>query len=152
MVDELDRTAFGVLLPEIRDHFGLDTNGILTVVALSLLAALILALPVGFYADRWKRVPIAATGASVWGFFSVLTGLANNLWVLGAARRAPAWAGRSTTRCTTRCWPTTTTSPPGPAVAVHRYANAWASSSARCRPASSPTPSAGGRRSSCSRW
>ncbi|HET6771719.1 MAG TPA: MFS transporter [Acidimicrobiales bacterium] len=94
MVDELDRTAFGVLLPEIRDHFGLDTNGILTVVALSLLAALILALPVGFYADRWKRVPIAATGASVWGFFSVLTGLANNLWVLGAAR-AGAGLGRA---------------------------------------------------------
>jgi MFS family permease len=94
MVDELDRTAFGVLLPEIRDHFGLDTNGILTVVALSLLAALILALPVGFYADRWKRVPIASAGASVWGVFSVLTGLAANLWVLGAAR-AGAGLGRA---------------------------------------------------------
>jgi branched-chain amino acid transport system ATP-binding protein len=94
MVDELDRSAFGVLLPEIRDHFGLDTNGILTVVALSLLAALILALPLGFYADRWKRVPIAATGASVWGVFSVLTGLANNLWVLGSAR-AGAGLGRA---------------------------------------------------------
>jgi ABC-type branched-subunit amino acid transport system ATPase component/MFS family permease len=94
MVDELDRAAFGVLLPEIRDHFGLDTNGILTVVALSLLAALILALPIGFYADRWKRVPIAATGASVWGVFSVLTGLANNLWVLGGAR-AGAGLGRA---------------------------------------------------------
>ena len=35
MVDELDRTALGVLLPNIRDHFGLDTGGILTVVALS---------------------------------------------------------------------------------------------------------------------
>ena len=23
-VDELDRAAFGILLPEIRDHFGLD--------------------------------------------------------------------------------------------------------------------------------
>ena len=59
MVDELDRTAFGVLLPEIRDHFGLDNNGILTVVSLSLIAALILALPIGFYGDRWRRVPIA---------------------------------------------------------------------------------------------
>ena len=55
MVDELDRTAFGVLLPEIRDHFGLDNSGILTVVSLSLIAALILALPIGFYADRWRR-------------------------------------------------------------------------------------------------
>ena len=94
MVDELDRSAFGVLLPEIRDHFGLDTSGILTVVALSLLAALILALPLGFYADRWKRVPIASTGASVWGAFSALTAMATNLWVLGAAR-AGAGLGRA---------------------------------------------------------
>ena len=55
MVDELDRTAFGVLLPEIRDHFGLNTSGILTVVSLSLIAGLILALPIGFYADRLRR-------------------------------------------------------------------------------------------------
>ncbi len=86
MVDELDRTAFGVLLPEIRDHFGLDTNGILWVVSLSLVAAIVLALPIGFYADRLRRVPIAIGGASVWGLFSVLTGLAANLWTLGIAR------------------------------------------------------------------
>ncbi|HEX6418699.1 MAG TPA: MFS transporter, partial [Acidimicrobiales bacterium] len=94
MVDELDRTAFGILLPEIRDHFGLDNNGILTVVSLSLIAALILALPIGFYADRWRRVAIARSGASVWGAFSVLTGLASNLWVLGTAR-AGAGLGRA---------------------------------------------------------
>jgi branched-chain amino acid transport system ATP-binding protein len=86
MVDELDRTAFGVLLPEIRDHFGLDTNGILWVVALSLVGAIILALPIGFYADRLRRVPIAIGGASLWGGFSVLTGLATSLWMLGIAR------------------------------------------------------------------
>ena len=86
MADELDRTAFGVLLPEIRDHFGLDTNGILWVVSLSLVGAIILALPIGFYADRIRRVPIVVGGASVWGVFSMLTGLANNLWTLGIAR------------------------------------------------------------------
>jgi ABC-type branched-subunit amino acid transport system ATPase component/MFS family permease len=86
MADELDRTAFGVLLPEIRDHFGLDTNGILWVVSLSLVGAIILALPIGFYADRLRRVPIVIGGASVWGVFSMLTGLANNLWTLGIAR------------------------------------------------------------------
>jgi branched-chain amino acid transport system ATP-binding protein len=86
MADELDRTAFGVLLPEIRDHFGLDTNGILWVVSLSLVGAIILALPIGFYADRLRRVPIVIGGASVWGVFSMLTGLANSLWTLGIAR------------------------------------------------------------------
>ncbi len=86
MVDELDRSAFGVLTPEIRDHFGLDTGGILTVISLSLVAALLLGVPIGFYADRFKRVPIAVTGAALWCFFSVLTGLAPAVWVLGVAR------------------------------------------------------------------
>jgi ABC-type branched-subunit amino acid transport system ATPase component/MFS family permease len=86
MADELDRNAFGVLLPEIRDHFGLDTSGILTVYSLALVAALVLALPIGFVGDRVRRVPIALTGAVGWGVFSVLTGLAPTLWVLGVAR------------------------------------------------------------------
>jgi branched-chain amino acid transport system ATP-binding protein len=94
MVDELDRTALGVLLPNIRDHFGLNTSGILTVVSLSLVAALILALPIGFWADRVKRVPIAVTGAILWGAFSVMTGLASSILLLGIAR-AGAGLGRA---------------------------------------------------------
>ena len=94
MVDELDRTALGVLLPNIRDHFGLDTGGILTVVALSLLAALLLALPIGFLADRYKRMPIAVTGAIAWGLFSIMTGMASSIWMLGIAR-AGAGLGRA---------------------------------------------------------
>ena len=86
MVDELDRTAFGVLTPEIQDHFDLDLGGVLTVISLSLVAALLLALPIGFYADRAKRVPVALTGAVCWGVFSVLTGFAPTIWVLGIAR------------------------------------------------------------------
>ena len=35
MVDELDRSAFAVLLPDIRDNFGLDNTGILGVVAVA---------------------------------------------------------------------------------------------------------------------
>jgi ABC-type branched-subunit amino acid transport system ATPase component/MFS family permease len=86
MVDELDRTALGVLLPEIRDHFGTDNQTILSVVSASLVGAIVLALPIGFYADRMPRVPIAAAGAVAWGAFSLLTGLAPTLLVLGIAR------------------------------------------------------------------
>ena len=39
-VDELDRTAFAVLAPTIRDHFDLDNQGILGVVTLVSLVAL----------------------------------------------------------------------------------------------------------------
>ena len=85
-VDELDRTAFGVVLPEVGESFGLDTQGLLTVVALSLLASLLLAVPIGFYADRIPRVPLCILGAALWGTFSLFTGLAATVIMLGIAR------------------------------------------------------------------
>ena len=57
MVDELDRTAFGVLLPEIRDDFGLDLTGILTLIAVVAAGALVLQIPIAQYADRTSGCP-----------------------------------------------------------------------------------------------
>jgi branched-chain amino acid transport system ATP-binding protein len=85
-VDELDRTAFGVLLPEIRDEFGLDLQGILTLVGVVSLIALLLQVPIAAYADRTKRVRLAWIGAVGWGVCSLLTGMATTLWMLGATR------------------------------------------------------------------
>jgi branched-chain amino acid transport system ATP-binding protein len=85
-VDQLDQSAFGVLLPNIRDDFHLNTEGILTVVSLSFVAALVLALPVGFWADRLHRVSIVILAGILWGTFSVLTGLAVSVVMLGIAR------------------------------------------------------------------
>jgi branched-chain amino acid transport system ATP-binding protein len=90
MVDELDRTAFGVLLPEIRDSFGLDLQGILTLVGLVSLAALLLQVPIAAYADRRNRVRLAWIGAIGWGACSLLTGLSTTLWMLGATRAGSA--------------------------------------------------------------
>ncbi len=85
-VDELDRTVFGILGPEIRDHFGLDNQGYLTLIALTLLGGLLLEVPLAFYADRVPRVRIAVGGAAVWALFGLLTGLAGGLLVLVIAR------------------------------------------------------------------
>ncbi|HUW01454.1 MAG TPA: MFS transporter [Acidimicrobiales bacterium] len=85
-VDELDRTAFGVLLPEIRDDFGLDTQGILTLIAFVSLAALMLQVPIAMLADKFNRVRIAWIGAFAWGIFSLLTGLASSIIFLGIVR------------------------------------------------------------------
>src|SRR5512134_2199406 len=60
-VDELDRSAFAVLLPDIRDHFGLTDAGALGLVAVTTIAVLLIGIPLGFYADRRSRVRIAAT-------------------------------------------------------------------------------------------
>src|SRR4051794_2909876 len=85
-VDELDRTAFGILLPEIREDFGIDLQTALGLVALASIAAILLSVPIAQHADRSKRVPIAIAGAVVWAVFSGMTGLAIGVVMLTIAR------------------------------------------------------------------
>jgi hypothetical protein len=63
-VDELDRTAFAVLLPNIRDHFGLSDAGALALVAATTIAVLFIEVPLSFYCDRRNRVRITASMAT----------------------------------------------------------------------------------------
>ncbi|HZI40013.1 MAG TPA: MFS transporter, partial [Acidimicrobiia bacterium] len=93
-VDELDKTAFNVLAPEIRRSFGLGISGILGLVAVIELVAILLGLPLAYWADRRSRVRLAAGGATLWGSFSLATGLAPTVGVLAAAR-AGAGMGRA---------------------------------------------------------
>jgi ABC-type branched-subunit amino acid transport system ATPase component/MFS family permease len=81
-VDELDRSAFGVLIPDIRDAFHLKTEGIFGVVSLVAIFALICSVLVGYYADRYPRTKIAIAGALVWGVFTFTSGLAPTIAVL----------------------------------------------------------------------
>ncbi|MEY2477871.1 MAG: hypothetical protein QOG87_3186 [Actinomycetota bacterium] len=81
-VDEFDTRTFELLGPEIADHFnvGVGTFGAITI--LVLLLAPIVALPVAYLADRWKRMPLAVAGAAAWGVFSLLSGMAPVLGLL----------------------------------------------------------------------
>ena len=71
-VDELDRTAFGILVPEIRDEFGLDLQGVLTLIAFVSLCALTLQVPIAMLAacTASSRLPLLASAslamASAW--------------------------------------------------------------------------------------
>src|SRR4249920_3762458 len=85
-VDELDRTAFGVLVPNIRDAFGLNLTGLLALVGAVSVVALALQIPIASLSDRKNRVLITWVGALAWAFFSLLTGLAWSVIVLGIAR------------------------------------------------------------------
>jgi ABC-type branched-subunit amino acid transport system ATPase component/sugar phosphate permease len=92
-VDELDRTAFGVLTPEIKEHFGLNLAGVATLTAVILPVGLLLELPIAYLADRWNRTRMAAFGAALWAIFTVLTGFAGittSLLVLYIARGGSA--------------------------------------------------------------
>src|SRR5205085_371565 len=82
-VDQLDRAAFNVLAPNIRDSFGLDIQGILTLTVLIIPMQFIVGVPIAYFADRSNRVRLAAVGATVWALFSVATGFAVNVLQLG---------------------------------------------------------------------
>jgi branched-chain amino acid transport system ATP-binding protein len=93
-VDELDRSAFNVLAPEIKDHFHLDLAGVFALVALIEVVAILCGLPLAYWADRRSRLRLAVGGATLWGGFSLLTGLAPSVAVLALAR-AGTGMGRS---------------------------------------------------------
>jgi branched-chain amino acid transport system ATP-binding protein len=84
--DELDRSAFFILTPEIRDAFDLSNQGILTLISLTLLGGLLLEVPLAYYADRLPRARLAVIGAMVWAIFGIFTGLATTLLMLAIAR------------------------------------------------------------------
>jgi ABC-type branched-subunit amino acid transport system ATPase component/MFS family permease len=86
MVDELDRTAFGILVPEIRDAFGLSNSGILGVISIVTIIALLAQPAFGALADRMSRVRLALGGATAWALFSFLTGLVPAVAFLVMAR------------------------------------------------------------------
>ena len=86
LVDELDRVAFSVLSPEIRDDLGLSDSGIVAVASVAGVTALLAALPIGVLADRVRRVRLAGVGAAAWGGFTVLTALSPVVWMLVLAR------------------------------------------------------------------
>lgn len=94
-VDELDRTAFGILVPEIREEFDLGLQGVLTLVAVVSVVALLLQVPIATLADKHRRTGIAVVGAALWGFFSVLTGVAGGLLMLAIVRTGSG-IGRAT--------------------------------------------------------
>jgi len=95
-VDELDRTAFGVLIPEIRREYGLDRGAAFSLVSAVEATGILLGLVLAYHAERRSRVRMAATGAGLWGGFSLATGLAPSVGFLAAAR-VGAGLGRAVT-------------------------------------------------------
>ena len=89
-VDELDRSAFAILAPEIRDEFHLGFTGLLTFIAFVVAFALSLQVPIAALADRAPRVRLALIGATLWACFSFGTGLAAGVITLAIARTGSA--------------------------------------------------------------
>jgi ABC-type branched-subunit amino acid transport system ATPase component/predicted MFS family arabinose efflux permease len=89
-VDELDRSAFTILIPEIRDAFGLDNQGIFSVIALVGAVSYGLQPLIGYYGDRSNRTRLATMGAGALIVFTLLTGFSPFVWMLVIARSGTA--------------------------------------------------------------
>jgi len=86
VVDELDRIAFTVLAPNLRDAFDLSTGALGGIATLGGVMTLVAALPVAVLAERRSRVRIAGITGLVWSVFAALTGFATNVAHLAVTR------------------------------------------------------------------
>ena len=86
LVPQMDSTAFGILVPNIRDAFGMSDAGVLSLVAVAALVGLSFQVPIAQVADRHDRVRLMLLGAAVFTAFSFGTGLAFTVWVLAIMR------------------------------------------------------------------
>jgi MFS family permease len=86
VVDGFDLGAIGVLLPEIRDYFGVSIALITLANSLGGILTFLLAVPIGYLSDRLNRVWMTAIGGLLVGVFAVTTGLAWSFVALAAFR------------------------------------------------------------------
>jgi MFS family permease len=80
--DELEGAAINVLAPEIRRTFHISSGTIVFIASASAAFFVLGAVPMGWLADRVKRVPIVGWASLAFGFFVFLSGLAVSAFML----------------------------------------------------------------------
>lgn len=85
-LDELQTAAIAVLAPDIRDTFGVS-DGTITFIASSSGAFVVLgAIPMGWAADRMRRIPIIGWASIIFAAMVTLSGMAVNAFSFFWAR------------------------------------------------------------------
>jgi MFS family permease len=87
MFNFIDRQILGILLPAIRDEFGVSDTwlGFLSGTAFAMFY-IVLGIPVARYADRHNRRNLIALAVALWSGMTALCGIAANFWQLALAR------------------------------------------------------------------
>ena len=86
-LDAFDRGGFNIILPEVQRAFDLDLAGITGLASLSIVAGIVLSLPVSLWSDRsGRRTLFLALGAFVAAFFSLTAGIAATIGLFGVSR------------------------------------------------------------------
>jgi ABC-type branched-subunit amino acid transport system ATPase component len=96
---QFDGSAFGILVPNIKNSYHLSLAGVSFITAVSFPLGLLVDVPVGYYADRMRRMRMACIGLFLFMGFSALTGVAGSFLSLGllyAARSGVAVGGAFT--------------------------------------------------------
>jgi MFS family permease len=83
LVDEIDQVAFGIVAPDIRDTFDVSETTLTSLAAIAGAIVIMLAVPVGFLADRGNRLRLVRFAALAWGSMTILTGLSGFVGALG---------------------------------------------------------------------
>jgi ABC-type branched-subunit amino acid transport system ATPase component/predicted MFS family arabinose efflux permease len=95
-LDELEGAAIYVLAPEIRNTFHISEGAIVFIGTASAAFFVLGAVPMGWLADRVKRVPIVGWAAMFFGAFVMLSGFAVNAFMLFWTRFATGITKAST--------------------------------------------------------
>jgi ABC-type branched-subunit amino acid transport system ATPase component/predicted MFS family arabinose efflux permease len=95
-LDELEGAAIYVLAPEIRRTFGISEGTIVFIGTASAAFFVLGAVPMGWLADRVKRVPIVGISAMFFGLFVMASGFALNAFMLFWTRFATGITKAST--------------------------------------------------------
>jgi ABC-type branched-subunit amino acid transport system ATPase component/predicted MFS family arabinose efflux permease len=95
-LDELEGAAINVLAPEIRATFHISNGAIVFIGTASSAFFVLGAVPMGWLADRVKRVPIVAWSSIAFGGFVLASGLAVNAFMLFWTRFATGIAKANT--------------------------------------------------------
>jgi ABC-type branched-subunit amino acid transport system ATPase component/predicted MFS family arabinose efflux permease len=80
--DELEGAAINVLGPEIQRTFGISEGAIVFIATASSAFFVLGAVPMGWLADRVRRVPIVGWSSIAFGFFVFASGLATSAFML----------------------------------------------------------------------
>ncbi len=81
-LDELEGAAISVLAPEIRDTFGVSKGALVFIASASSAFFVLGAVPMGWLADRIRRVPIVGVSSLLFGGFVFMSGVALNAFML----------------------------------------------------------------------
>ena len=95
-LDELEGAAISVLAPEIRATFHISNGAIVFIGTASSAFFVLGAVPMGWLADRVKRVPIVAWSSIAFGGFVLASGFAVNAFMLFWTRFATGIAKANT--------------------------------------------------------